>query len=116
MPLEMVEIIGGGGGMPVFLSSFYEQNCFFFLVNFFFFLILSYGDVTPVNEYEYILCTICMLIGSSVWAYVVGSACGIVSTLDPHAVQFHQVIFLFLFPFPPFFPFLFLFLSFLFLF
>ena len=30
--------------------------------------------------------------GSSVWAYVIGSACGIVATLDPARIEYRQTI------------------------
>ena len=33
-----------------------------------------------------------LLIGSSVWAYVIGSACGIIATLDPAKIEFRQTM------------------------
>ena len=33
-----------------------------------------------------------LLIGSSVWAYVIGSACGIIATLDPARIEFRQTM------------------------
>lgn len=37
----------------------------------------GYGDITPCNEYELIYCTGAMLIGSGLFAYIVGKcACG----------------------------------------
>ena len=33
-----------------------------------------------------------LLIGSSVWAYVIGSACGIVATLDPARIEYRQTM------------------------
>eukprot|EP00747_Dinoflagellata_sp_TGD_P063441 gnl/TRDRNA2_/TRDRNA2_153450_c0_seq1.p1 gnl/TRDRNA2_/TRDRNA2_153450_c0~~gnl/TRDRNA2_/TRDRNA2_153450_c0_seq1.p1 ORF type:complete len:343 (-),score=24.35 gnl/TRDRNA2_/TRDRNA2_153450_c0_seq1:86-1114(-) len=53
---------------------------------------IGYGDITPQNEFEYWLSTICMIIMATNWAYVVGSACGILSTLDPEGIQFKQTM------------------------
>ena len=33
-----------------------------------------------------------MLIGSAVWAYIIGSACGIIATLDPARIEFRQTL------------------------
>ena len=33
-----------------------------------------------------------MLIGSSVWAYIISAGCGIVATLDPQRVEFRQTM------------------------
>ena len=42
------------------------------------------GDVIPRNNIEYNYYVFSMLFGSMVWAWVVGSLCGILATLDPH--------------------------------
>ena len=48
----------------------------------------SVGSIAPRNYAEYITITFMMLIGSMVWAWVIGSLCGILATLNPHATQF----------------------------
>ena len=32
---------------------------------------VGYGDITPANKTEYLWCSIFMIIGSAIWAYVV---------------------------------------------
>ena len=51
----------------------------------------SVGSISPRNYPEYVVITIMMVIGSMVWAWVIGSLCGILATLNPHATAF-QVI------------------------
>ena len=46
----------------------------------------SGGQVVPANALEYYVMTVMMLMGSSVWAYVISSGCGIISTLNPNQV------------------------------
>eukprot|EP00747_Dinoflagellata_sp_TGD_P125764 gnl/TRDRNA2_/TRDRNA2_174203_c7_seq1.p1 gnl/TRDRNA2_/TRDRNA2_174203_c7~~gnl/TRDRNA2_/TRDRNA2_174203_c7_seq1.p1 ORF type:complete len:408 (-),score=47.44 gnl/TRDRNA2_/TRDRNA2_174203_c7_seq1:57-1199(-) len=53
---------------------------------------IGYGDITPQNEWEYWISTACMTIMATIWAYVIGAVCGIVSTLDPHTVRFKQTM------------------------
>lgn len=50
------------------------------------------GSIVPMNFAEYILYTLMMVFGSFVWAYVIGSFCGILSTLNPHAVAFQNMM------------------------
>ena len=33
-----------------------------------------------------------LLTGSSLWAYIIGSACGIIATLDPALIQYRQTL------------------------
>ena len=40
-------------------------------------------EINPGNFLEFYAQSVMLLLGSSVWAYVIGSACGIVATLDP---------------------------------
>jgi len=51
---------------------------------------VGYGDITPQNEMEYHICTLCMINVAFVWAYVVGSIVSLLSSGDPYAVQFRQ--------------------------
>ena len=51
---------------------------------------IGYGDVTGVTNAELFLNLICMLLGSAVYAYIVGSICGIIALMDQATSQFHQ--------------------------
>ena len=33
-----------------------------------------------------------MVLGSSIWAYIIGSACGIIATLNPHLIEYRQTM------------------------
>jgi len=48
------------------------------------------GSIVPENMPEYIFVTFMLLCGSTFWALIVGSICGIVATGDPHATEFKQ--------------------------
>jgi len=45
---------------------------------------VGYGDITPQISEEYAVCTMCTSVAASMWAYVIGSVCGIVSAMEPH--------------------------------
>jgi potassium voltage-gated channel Eag-related subfamily H protein 7 len=51
---------------------------------------IGYGDITPQNNVEYMVSLVCSMVMASVWAYVIGCVCGIVSTLDPHEISFKR--------------------------
>ena len=53
---------------------------------------VGYGDITPTNAHEMQICTVFLLFGSILWAYIIGNACGIVSTLDVETIQHHQTM------------------------
>jgi len=53
---------------------------------------IGYGDITPQNRVEYVVCIICMSTLAGVWAYTVGGVCGIVATMEPHEVDFKQTM------------------------
>eukprot|EP00747_Dinoflagellata_sp_TGD_P086534 gnl/TRDRNA2_/TRDRNA2_163313_c1_seq4.p1 gnl/TRDRNA2_/TRDRNA2_163313_c1~~gnl/TRDRNA2_/TRDRNA2_163313_c1_seq4.p1 ORF type:complete len:347 (-),score=41.01 gnl/TRDRNA2_/TRDRNA2_163313_c1_seq4:28-945(-) len=53
---------------------------------------IGYGDITPQNDREYWVATICMIVMACNWAYVVGSVCGILSALDPDTVYFKNAL------------------------
>mmetsp|Transcript_19855 Transcript_19855/g.41446 ORF Transcript_19855/g.41446 Transcript_19855/m.41446 type:complete len:805 (+) Transcript_19855:127-2541(+) len=53
---------------------------------------VGYGDITPQSIEEMQWCTICLLIGSCTWAYIIGSACGIVSNLDIDTIEHQQTM------------------------
>ena len=50
------------------------------------------GSIVPQNFAEYVVYTVMMVFGSFVWAYVIGSFCGILSTLNPHAIAFQNMM------------------------
>lgn len=49
-------------------------------------------EINPGNYHEFFVQGLMLLTGSSVWAYVIGSACGIVATLDPAGIEHRQVL------------------------
>ena len=53
---------------------------------------IGYGDVvaTPLNGTEQFVCVAMMLTGSLLFAYLVGSFCGLAATLSPDVVSFRQ--------------------------
>jgi len=53
---------------------------------------IGYGDITPQTVPEYWVATLCTSIMASIWAYVIGAVCGIVSTMHPHEVAFQRTM------------------------
>jgi len=51
---------------------------------------IGYGDIVPVTYLEYIACSICMMLSSILWAYIIGAACAVMSKLDPEQTEFEQ--------------------------
>ena len=49
-------------------------------------------EINPANYAEFYVMSAMLLVGSSVWAYVIGSACGIVATLDPARIEYRQTM------------------------
>ena len=49
-------------------------------------------EIQAGNYVEFAIQATMLLIGSSVWAYVIGSACGIIATLDPAKIEFRQTM------------------------
>jgi len=49
-------------------------------------------EINPANYGEFFAQCFMLVLGSSVWAYVIGSACGIVATLDPARIEYHQTM------------------------
>jgi len=49
---------------------------------------IGYGDIVPCGTGEYIVCIILMWIVGVLWAYCIGSFCGIIATLDPEGMSF----------------------------
>jgi len=65
----------------VYIVSFTQAVCAMFG---------SIGPIAPGTIVEYIIVTLMMLFGSMVWAWVIGSLCGILATLNPHATAFRN--------------------------
>lgn len=53
---------------------------------------MGVGDIVPVTTAERVLCIAIMLIGGSIYAYVIGAICGVVSMRDPATTEFHQTM------------------------
>jgi len=51
---------------------------------------LGYGDVVPTTDGERIFCIICTMLGASVYAYMVGAVCGIISAMDAKSTEYYQ--------------------------
>jgi len=51
---------------------------------------LGYGDIVAENLTEYCFCVFCFVASGLIWAYVIGSICGIISAMDPLLVQYQQ--------------------------
>lgn len=49
-------------------------------------------EINPANAQEYYLQSLMMLCGSCVWAYVIGSCCGILATLNPALIEYRQTM------------------------
>ena len=53
---------------------------------------IGYGEMTPVNTPERILCSVWMMCSGFVWAYVIGTFAAIASTLDPNAIAYQTTM------------------------
>ena len=42
---------------------------------------IGYGDISPQRSVEYVVCIFGMLFGGILWAYIIGTICGVVSSL-----------------------------------
>ena len=51
---------------------------------------IGYGDVSPKTQYERIYEIFGMVLGASVYAYMVGSICSIVASLNAGTAEFNQ--------------------------
>lgn len=49
-------------------------------------------DISPANYIEFLVQGLMMLLGSSLWAYIIGSGCSIVATLTPNAEEHRRII------------------------
>jgi hypothetical protein len=53
---------------------------------------VGFGDIVPQARGEFFWAIICMGIGGTVWAYVVGSVCGISASLDKQHDEFKNLL------------------------
>jgi len=53
---------------------------------------VGYGDISAKNPREFRISTICVLVSSCLWAYIIGSACGVVANQDVATVTHHQTL------------------------
>lgn len=49
-------------------------------------------EINPANFVEFYTQAFMLILGSSVWAYVIGSACGVIATLDPALIEYRQTL------------------------
>ena len=53
---------------------------------------LSYGDIVPLTNVEYIVTASYMIIGGVIWAYLIGSLTTIVTNLNHHQAHFKHIM------------------------
>ena len=53
---------------------------------------IGYGEMTPVNGAERLLCSIYMMLSGVMWTWAIGSVAAIASTLDPNSVEHHNTL------------------------
>lgn len=53
---------------------------------------IGYGDVVPTYKEERFLGVIIMFLSGLLWAYIIGSACGVIANMDKHEQEFKQTI------------------------
>ena len=49
-------------------------------------------EIFPASYAEFVVQSCMILLGGSVWAYVIGSACGIIATIDPAMIEHRQTM------------------------
>lgn len=55
-------------------------------------MVMGYGDFTPANTTERVIAVIAMVICGSLYAYVIGAICGVVSERDPATSEYQQQV------------------------
>jgi CRP-like cAMP-binding protein len=53
---------------------------------------IGYGEMTPVNTAERVLCSGYMMLSGVMWTYAIGSVAAIATTLDPNTVIFQNTM------------------------
>jgi len=52
----------------------------------------STPEINPANVTEFFVQCFMLVMGSAVWAFIIGSSCGIIATLDPSAVEYRHTM------------------------
>mmetsp|Transcript_144261 Transcript_144261/g.462023 ORF Transcript_144261/g.462023 Transcript_144261/m.462023 type:complete len:798 (+) Transcript_144261:171-2564(+) len=75
-------------------KTFYAQPHCVYLISLYWAVMtltsLGYGDIVAENLTEYCFSVFCFVASGLIWAYVIGSICGIISAMDPLLVQYQQ--------------------------
>jgi hypothetical protein len=53
---------------------------------------IGYGEMTPENTTERMLCSLYMMMSGITWTYAIGSVAAIATTLDPNTVQYENTM------------------------
>eukprot|EP00500_Bicosoecida_sp_ms1_P000700 CAMPEP_0203808006 /NCGR_PEP_ID=MMETSP0115-20131106/1370_1 /ASSEMBLY_ACC=CAM_ASM_000227 /TAXON_ID=33651 /ORGANISM="Bicosoecid sp, Strain ms1" /LENGTH=879 /DNA_ID=CAMNT_0050716689 /DNA_START=358 /DNA_END=2994 /DNA_ORIENTATION=- len=53
---------------------------------------IGYGDIAPQTTLERMVAILCMLTGGSIYAYIIGAVCGIVSNIDKATSSYLQAL------------------------
>ena len=53
---------------------------------------IGYGEMTPVNTAERVLCSIYMMASGIMWTWAIGSVAAIATTLDPNSVNYQNTM------------------------
>eukprot|EP00397_Hematodinium_sp_SG-2012_P014144 GEMP01014374.1.p1 GENE.GEMP01014374.1~~GEMP01014374.1.p1 ORF type:complete len:495 (+),score=49.57 GEMP01014374.1:725-2209(+) len=53
---------------------------------------IGYGDIVPTYKEERVVGCLLMLFSGVLWAYIIGSACGVIANMDKHEQTFKQTI------------------------
>mmetsp|Transcript_126002 Transcript_126002/g.288412 ORF Transcript_126002/g.288412 Transcript_126002/m.288412 type:complete len:649 (+) Transcript_126002:3-1949(+) len=53
---------------------------------------IGYGDIVPTRVEEYWVVNMFQILGGCCWAYIIGSACGVVANMDPYRLEFEQTM------------------------
>lgn len=53
---------------------------------------IGYGEMTPVNTAERVLCSIYMMASGIMWTWAIGSVAAIATTLDPNSVAYQNTM------------------------
>jgi hypothetical protein len=55
-------------------------------------MVMSIGQYPPVTAVERSVCILCFMVSGSIYAYVIGAVCGLVSNVDPASDEFQETM------------------------